>query len=243
MSSRTALITGAASGIGAAIARQLSMAGYKLILVDRDSEPLQRVCDEMQEAAIQLVLDITDSAAVDSLPTNIDEDFLPINVLVNAAGHDPGGTTRFDLGDPDDWDSAIQTNLIGTMRVTRALLPEMVARNQGDIINIGSIAGIRIMPDMVAYTTSKAGIHAFSDMLRADLQDSSIRVTEILPGLTKTDLIRKRYGGDEQRAQEYYERFKMALDPEDIAQAVEFVLSAPQHAVLAQMVILPNNRW
>jgi 3-hydroxy acid dehydrogenase / malonic semialdehyde reductase len=96
---------------------------------------------------------------------------------------------------------------------------------------------------MAAYTTSKAGVHAFTHALRADLAETAIRVIEILPGLTRTDLIRKRYRGDRRRAEEYYERFKMALDPQDVAGAILFALNAPRHAVLAQITILPNNRW
>ena len=96
---------------------------------------------------------------------------------------------------------------------------------------------------MTAYDTSKAGVHAFSDHLRADLSKTGIRVIEILPGLTKTDLIRKRYRGDEQRAREYYARFELALEPDDVARTVVYALDAPRHMVLAQAVILPRNRW
>ena len=175
--------------------------------------------------------------------------FQPIAVLINNAGHDPGGTTRFDLGNADDWQSAIETNLLGTMRVTRALLPGMIERNAGDIVNIGSIASLRLVPTMAAYTTSKAGVHAFTDALRADLAETAIRVIEILPGLTRTDLIRKRYRGDRRRAEEYYERFKMALDPQDVAAAILFALDAPRacgaranHDLAEQSVVTRYSR-
>jgi 3-hydroxy acid dehydrogenase / malonic semialdehyde reductase len=239
----TALITGAASGIGAATARRLVAAGWRVVLADRDAAPLAALGAELGAAAATLALDVTDNAAVDALPATIPAAFKPITALVNNAGHDPGGTTRFDLGSADDWQSAIETNLLGTMRVTRALLPEMVARNRGDIVNLGSIAGIRLVPTMAAYITSKVGVHGFSDALRADLAETAIRVTEILPGLTKTDLIRKRYRGDQRRADEYYDRFKLALDPDDVASAIVFALSAPRHAAIAQITILPVNRW
>jgi 3-hydroxy acid dehydrogenase / malonic semialdehyde reductase len=238
-----ALVTGAASGIGAAIARRLIEAGYRAALLDRDRHLLDAVRSELGPRSHALLLDITDKHAVAALPATLPPEFAAVRVLVNAAGHDPGGTTRFDEGDADDWASAIETNLIGTLRVTRAVLPGMVARNAGDIVNIGSIAGIRIVPDMAAYNTSKAGIHAFSDHLRTDLRDTAIRVIEILPGLTKTDLIRKRYRGDEQRTDEYYARFKIALEPDDIARTVLYALNAPAHMVLAQAVVLPANRW
>ena len=238
-----ALITGAASGIGAATARRLVETGWRMVLVDRDAAAVAALRDRLGVATTALPLDVTDHAAVDALPTTIPAEFRPITALINNAGHDPGGTTRFDLGSADDWHSAIETNLLGTMRVTRALLPDMVARNSGDIVNIGSIAGIRLVPTMTAYITSKVGVHGFTDALRADLAETAIRVTEILPGLTKTDLIRKRYRGDQRRADEYYERFKLALDPDDVASAIEFALSAPRHAAVAQITILPVNRW
>jgi NADP-dependent 3-hydroxy acid dehydrogenase YdfG len=97
--------------------------------------------------------------------------------------------------------------------------------------------------NMAAYTASKAGVHAFSDVLRADLRETAVRVTEILPGLTRTDIIRKRYKGDEARAREYFARFEMALEPEDVARAVLFALDRPGHATVAQVVVLPANRW
>ncbi len=238
-----ALLTGAASGIGAATARALVASRRRVVLVDRDLGSLVSLAAELGPATTALHIDVTDNAAVDALPESIPASFRPIAALINNAGHDPGGTTRFDLGSADDWQSAIETNLLGTMRVTRALLPGMIERNAGDIVNIGSIASLRLVPTMAAYTTSKAGVHAFTDALRADLAETAIRVIEILPGLTRTDLIRKRYRGDRRRAEEYYERFKMALDPQDVAAAILFALDAPRHAVLAQITILPNNRW
>lgn len=238
-----ALVTGAASGIGLQIARRLLEAGHRTVLVDRDEAKLAEAPAGIGEDAFALPLDIGDKAAVDSVLSVIPDAFLPIDVLVNAGGHDPGGTTRFDRGDPDDWASAIETNLVAMMRVTRAVLPSMVARDYGDIVNIGSIAGLRIVPDMTAYNTSKAGVHAFTDQLRADLAETSIRVIEILPGLTRTDLIRKRYRGDAARAEKYYARFGMALEPDDIARTVLYALEAPRHMVLAEAVVLPSNRW
>ena len=240
---RIALLTGAASGIGAAIARRLAGAGHRVVLLDRDTDALDALSNELDSQCLALAVDVTDSASVDALPRDIPDEFQPISALINCAGHDLGGTTRFDLSDPDDWRSVIETNLVGTMRVTRAVLPAMVERNSGDIVNIGSIAGLRLVPTMAAYTASKAGVHAFSDVLRADLAETSIRVTEILPGLTKTDLIRKRYRGDRERADDYYARFEMALEPDDVASTVMFALDAPIHVMLAQIVILPNNRW
>jgi 3-hydroxy acid dehydrogenase/malonic semialdehyde reductase len=241
--SRTALVTGAGSGIGQAIAVLLHEAGLRVVLVDKDAAALKRTQLAMDGAGAIVQIDISDAGQVDALPNNVPEHFRPLDVLVNAAGHDPGGTTRFDQGSADDWASAIETNLLGTMRVTRSLIQDMLEHGRGDIVNIGSVAGLRIVPDMTAYNTSKAGLHAFSDQLRADLADTPLRVIEILPGLTKTDLIRKRYRGDEKRTADYYQRFGMALEPEDIARTVLYALNAPPHMVLAQALVLPVNRW
>lgn len=238
-----ALVTGAASGIGRAIAGALAAAGHRVVLADIDLKGAKELAAELGAGATALQLDVTDRARVDRLPELIPADFGPIDILVNNAGHDIGGRTRFDLGSADDWSSIIDTNLNGLMRVTRAILPGMVQRNTGDIVNVSSISAIRMVPDMAAYTASKAGVRAFTDILRADLAETSIRVTEILPGLTKTNIILKRHRGDRVLEQEYYERFKMALDPADVARSVMFALDQPPHVQVAQLYILPVNRW
>jgi 3-hydroxy acid dehydrogenase/malonic semialdehyde reductase len=238
-----ALVTGAAGGIGSAIADSLVEAGHRVVLADLDGAAAARLAERLGPAAWPLRLDVTDNAAVDRLPEVIPEGFGPIDILVNNAGHDIGGRTRFDLGPADDWSSIIDTNLTGLMRVTRSLLPGMVERNRGDIVNMSSISAIRLVPDMAAYTASKAGIRAFTDILRADLAETSLRVTEILPGLTRTGIILKRHRGDRKLEQEYFERFKIALEPADIARSVLFALDQPPHVQIAQMFILPVNRW
>jgi 3-hydroxy acid dehydrogenase/malonic semialdehyde reductase len=240
---RKALVTGAGSGIGKAIATGLAEAGHRVVVADIDERSAAKTAAELGKKAIPLRLDVTDKPAVDALLDTIPKAFQPIDILVNNAGHDIGGRTRFDLGAADDWSSIIETNLAGTMRVTRAILPQMVARNSGDIVNMSSISAIRLVPDMAAYTASKAGIRAFTDILRADLAETAIRVTEILPGLTRTNIILKRHRGDRNLEREYFERYRIALDPADIARSVMFALSQPSHMQIAQMYILPVNRW
>ncbi len=237
------MITGAASGIGEAVARALAAAGHRVVLADLDLAGAMKLAHDIGEQAAPLQLDVTDRKRVDALPDLIPPAFRPIDILVNNAGHDIGGRTRFDLGAADDWSSIIDTNLNGLMRVTRALLPDMVRRNTGDIVNISSISAIRQVPEMAAYTASKAGVRAFTDILRADLAETGIRVTEILPGLTKTNIILKRHRGDRALEQEYFERFKIALDPADVARSVLFALDQPPHIQIAQLYILPVNRW
>ena len=147
------------------------------------------------------------------------------------------------MGSADDWAAIVETNLIGLMRITRAFLPDMVRRNTGDIVNMGSIAALRIVPDMAPYNASKAGIHMLTDVIRGELAETGIRVTEIMPGLTRTGIILTRYRGDRAQEKDYFDQFKMALNPEDIARSILFVLSQPRHVQVAEMVALPVNRW
>ena len=241
--SGTVLITGAAGGLGRAIVNELVGSGSRVVLVDRDAAAVQAQGEEIGANAFPLQLDITDSAKVDRLLELIPDAFKPIDVLINNAGHDIGGRTRFDVGSPDDWADIIQTNLIGLMRVTRAVLPAMVARNAGHIVNVSSINAVRIIPDMTAYSTSKAGVHMFTETLRGELAETAIRVTELQPGLTKTNIIVTRYRGDREKEKAYFDQFKMALEPADVARAVAFAISQPPHVQIAEIMILPVNRF
>ena len=119
----------------------------------------------------------------------------------------------------------------------------MIARGRGDVINVGSVNALRVIPDMAAYSASKAAVHAFSDGLRADLANTPIRVIEILPGLTRTDIVVRRFRGDRARAEAYYESFGMALQPDDIAAGVLFAINQPPQVTIAQLVIMPSNRY
>ena len=240
---QTAFVTGAAGGMGKAICAALIASGRRVVAADRDAEKLAGVIAELGDAAYPLVLDITNNAAVDSCLEGLPAAFGAIDILVNNAGHDIGGRKRFDLGSADDWSAIIETNLIGLMRVTRAILPGMVARNRGDIVNMGSISALRYVPDMAPYSASKAGVHMLSDILRGELAKTPIRVTEMMPGLTRTGIISARYRGDADETRRYFEEFGMALDPEDVARCILFALDQPPHVQMAQMVVLPSNRW
>lgn len=199
VSRRNAVVTGAAGGMGRAITRALLDGGRQVVLVDRDAESLRALAAEMGDNTFAVQLDITDAENVDRLLELIPDAFKPVDILVNNAGHDIGGRTRFDVGAADDWSNIISTNLIGLMRVTRSILPDMVARNAGHIVNISSINAVRIVPDMAAYSTSKAGVHMFTETIRGELAETAIRVTEIQPGLARTNIIVTRYRGDRQR--------------------------------------------
>jgi short-subunit dehydrogenase len=239
----TAVVTGAAGGIGKAISSALLDQGYRVALVDRDEAALLALAKDLGGDTCTLAIDVTSTASVDRLPTLLPAAFQVVDVLVNNAGHDIGGRQRFDQGSVDDWSAIIETNLIGLMRITHALLPQMVARNKGDIVNISSISALRLVPDQAPYSASKAGVHMLSDILRGELAHTGIRMTEIMPGLTRTGIIKSRYRGDEAKTKAYFEQFGMALDPSDIARSVIFALSQPPEVQVAQVVILPTNRW
>jgi 3-hydroxy acid dehydrogenase/malonic semialdehyde reductase len=241
--SRNALLTGAAGGMGRAITRALIESGRGVVMVDRDDESLRTFATEMGDSTFAVQLDITDAKNVDRLLDLIPDAFKPIDILINNAGHDIGGRTRFDIGSPDDWSNIIATNLIGLMRVTRSILPDMVKRNAGHIVNISSINAVRIVPDMAAYSASKAGVHMFTETLRGELAETAIRVTEMQPGLARTNIIVTRYRGDRQKEKEYFDQFKIALDPADVARSIVFALDQPPHVQIAEMMILPVNRY
>lgn len=240
---KTAFVTGAASGIGRAIATSLQAEGARIVLADRQAEALQALASQLGGEVFALALDITDASAVDACLEHVPAELRDIDILVNNAGHDIGGRIRFDQGSPDDWSAIIETNLIGLMRVTRAILPGMVARGRGDIVNMSSISALRIVPEQAPYSASKAGVHMLSDIIRGELAETPLRVIEIIPGLTRTNIVTTRHRGDEEAARQYFERFGMALDPEDVARCVMFALSQPPHVQIAQMFVLPTNRW
>ena len=240
---RNAVVTGAAGGMGRAITEALLESGRRVVLVDRDPESLRQFAAKMGDSTFPIQLDVADAKSVDRLPDLIPNAFKPVDILINTAGHDIGGRTRFDVGPADDWSGIIQTNLIGLMRVTRSILPDMVKRNSGHIVNISSINAVRIIPDMAAYSTSKAGVHMFTETLRGELAETAIRVTEMQPGLTRTGIILTRYRGDRKKEKDYFGQFKLALDPADIARSILFALDQPPHVQIAEMMILPVNRY
>lgn len=239
----TALLTGAAGGMGRAIAKALVAAGHKVVLVDRDDAKLKALAVELGASTTPVALDITDTAKVAALPDLVPAAFRPVDILINNAGHDVGGRKRFDEGSAEDWAAIVETNLIGLMRVTRAVLPDMVRRNTGDIVMMSSINALRIVPDMAPYSASKAGVHMLTETIRGELAETGIRVTEINPGLTRTGIILARYRGDRAQEKAYYDQFKLAMEPEDVARTIMFALAQPRHLQIAQVVILPLNRY
>jgi NADP-dependent 3-hydroxy acid dehydrogenase YdfG len=176
---------------------------------------------------------------VESLLSRLPDDWRSIDILVNNAGHDEGGRRRFDEGSADQWASIIETNVIGLIRTTRAVIPAMVERDHGHIVNIGSIAGISPYATGTIYSGSKHAVHGFSESLRLDFAGTGIRVTEILPGLVRTNFALTRWH-DQTRADSFYDDFGVCLVPEDIARTVLFAIQQPPNVVISQLVVVPS---
>jgi NADP-dependent 3-hydroxy acid dehydrogenase YdfG len=236
---KTILITGATSGFGAACARRFAAAGWRLVLAGRRRERLESLQAELGDAvAATLVLDVrqrrTVVAALQSLPE--------IDVLLNNAGLALGLEPAWQA-DLDDWETMVDTNIKGVMYCTRALLPGMVARNRGHIINIGSTAGSWPYPGGHVYGATKAFVQQFSRNLRADLLGTKVRVTNLAPGMAESEFSQVRFKGDEQRAANVYQGVE-PLRPEDIAEIVLFVASLPSHVNVNTLEVMPvGQSW
>lgn len=237
-SSPVVLVSGASSGIGEAICRLLIKQAYRVVGAARNESRLQQLAAELGEGFYPLVLDVTDSAAVAGVQQALPRELHDIEVLVNNAGHDIGGRRLFDEGSAEQWCDIIETNVQGTIRLTRALIEGMLARGSGHILNMGSIAGIKSYATMTAYVSSKYAVHGFSETLRLDYAGSGIRVTEIMPGLVRTGFAQQRLG-DAQQAREFYDDAEQCLQPEDVARIVIYAIQQPKHVEIAQLVVLP----
>jgi 3-hydroxy acid dehydrogenase/malonic semialdehyde reductase len=226
-SSHVVFITGASSGIGAAVARRFAASGARLVLAARRLDRLTALSTELGAAAHLIQLDVRDRAeslrAVESLPAA----FAEVTVLVNNAGG-AHGLEPAQEANLDDWETMVDTNIKGVLYLTRALLPGMVQRDRGHIINIGSVAGSYPYPGGNVYGGTKAFVEQFSLNLRADLAGRRVRVTNIEPGMTETEFSLVRFKGDEDKAKAVY-RGVPALSADDVAEAVLWCASQPEH--------------
>jgi 3-hydroxy acid dehydrogenase / malonic semialdehyde reductase len=238
---RIALVTGASSGIGLAVARMLIERGLRVICTARKAERLEAAVAELGERAHPLALDVTDPQATASLIERLPAPLREIDVLINNAGHDLGGRRRFDEGDVEDWATIIETNVTGIIRVTHAVIPGMLARNRGHIVNLGSIAGQKVMRHGNIYNASKFAVRALTEGLRLDYADTDLRITEILPGITRTGFAAARHRDDEARAQAFYDGFPATMTAEDVARTILFALDQPPHVNIAQLVVVPTR--
>ena len=237
--SLTTLVTGATSGFGMATARRFVHDGHRVIAVGRRADRLAALRDELGEKLYPLTLDVTDSNAVAALPGTLPEEWRRIDVLVNNAGLALGLEPAYQasLG---DWDLMVETNVVGLMHVTRALLPSMVERNLGHVVNLGSPAGSYPYPGGHVYGASKAFVKQFSLNLKSDLTGTGVRVTNIEPGLAGgTEFSQVRFHGDADKAEKVYEGTQ-PLTAEDVAEAIAWVVGLPAHVNINRIEMMPT---
>jgi len=236
----TVFITGATSGIGKATAEFLAKHSYRLILCGRKEDRLKELKQTLgkQTAITTLQFDVRDKEAVFSAIESLPENFREIDVLINNAGN-AHGLSSIQEGDINDWDAMLDINVKGLLYVSRAILPKMIERNSGFIVNIGSTAGKEVYPNGNVYCASKSAVEAINKGMRMDLNQYNIRVSAIHPGLVETAFSDVRFKGDTERAKKVYQGYK-ALRPEDIAEIIHFVITRPYHINIEDLVVFPS---
>ncbi|MCC7298403.1 MAG: SDR family NAD(P)-dependent oxidoreductase [Bacteroidia bacterium] len=236
------LITGTSSGIGEACARMFAQNGYDIILNARRIERLQNLKDQLEKDykinCLLLPFDVRKKEEVNASISAIPYDWQNISVLVNNAGL-AAGLSRFYEGDSDDWDTMIDTTVNGLLYVTRAVVPLMISRNHGHIINIGSIAGKEIYDKGNIYCSTKHAVDALNRSMRLELSESGIRVTAVNPGAVETEFSIVRFHGDTERAKQVYKGFENLI-ANDIADAVYWAASRPSHVNINDIIIMPT---
>jgi len=233
-------ITGASSGIGAATARAFAQTGATLVLAARRSERLRELAAQLTVTSHLITLDVRDRAAVHAAVEAIPPAFRDIDVLVNNAGLSRGFEPLHE-GSEDDWDEMVDTNVKGLLYVTRAVLPGMVARRRGHVINIGSVAGHETYPRGNVYCASKAAVRALNKGMRLDLLGTGIRVTTVDPGLVPTEFSEVRFHGDRERAAKVYEGTR-PLSAADVADAIVWCASRPAWVNVEEMLLMPTDQ-
>ena len=239
---KTILITGATSGIGLACAYRFAKEGNNVIITGRRAERLDKVKNDLTKDygidVLALNFDVRDKDAVFENLENLPEKWKDIDVLVNNAGLAVGLNT-IQEGVIDDWERMIDTNIKGLLYVTRAILPGMVKRKKGHVVNIGSIAGKEVYPNGNVYCATKHAVDALTKAIRIDAVNAGIKVTQIAPGAVETEFSIVRFKGDKQKADSVYKGFE-PLHPEDIADAVYYVTDLPPHVTINDLLIMPT---
>lgn len=237
---KTAFITGATSGIGRAIAKRLAQEGFLLILCGRRKDRLNELQVELSKKTFvhTLQFDVRDKEKVQEQIKGLPKEFNEIDILVNNAGN-AHGLDPIQDGNIDDWDAMMDINVKGLLYVSKAILPGMIERNSGFIINIGSTAGKEVYPNGNVYCASKHAVNAINKGMRMDLNRYNIRVSAIHPGLVETEFSDVRFKGDTKRAKKVYQGYQ-PLKAEDIADIVHFVLTRPYHVNIEDLVVFPT---
>lgn len=237
------LITGATSGIGLACAKKFAENGDKLILTGRNGQRLAEISNSLKDKNVKvltLAFDVRDREAAIQSFNNLPEEWKEIDVLVNNAGLALGLEPEYE-GSLEDWETMIDTNIKGLLTMTRLVVPGMVKRNRGHIINVGSIAGDAAYAGGNVYCATKAAVKAITDGLRIDVAHTAIRVTNLKPGLVETNFSNTRFHGDTDRAAKVYEGIKPLIG-DDIADVAVYAANAPEHVQIAEVTILATHQ-
>ena len=237
---KTVLITGATSGIGLATARIFAQNNYRLIICGRRADRLKELEEELssQTEIASLSFDVRDNAAVTEKIGSLAAPFNEIDILINNAGNAHGLSTVQE-GSLEDWDAMIDINVKGLLYVSKAIVPGMVERGRGHVINIGSIAGKEVYGKGTVYCASKFAVDAISTGMRIDLNANGIKVSEVKPGAVDTEFSLVRFKGDKERADSVYDGFT-PLSAEDVAEVIYFVASRPPHVNIADSIVFPT---
>ncbi len=237
---KTAFITGASSGIGRATAREFAKHGIRLVICGRRKDRLENLKIELgSKTDVHILLfDVRDKEAVANAIAGLPDDFSQIDILVNNAGN-AHGLDPIQTGSIDDWDAMMDINVKGLLYVSKAIIPQMVARRSGHIINVGSLAGKEAYPNGTVYCGSKHAVDAINKGMRMDLNTSGIRVGAVNPGLVETEFSNVRFKGDQDRADSVYQGFE-PLTAEDVAGVIWFMVSQPPHVNIADLLLLPT---
>ena len=240
---KTILITGATSGIGQACARKFAENGDRLILTGRNEQRLAEIKKELTEKGtdvLTLAFDVRDREKAEKYIAELPAEWQTIDVLVNNAGLALGLEPEYE-GNLDDWETMIDTNIKGLLTMTRLIVPGMIERNSGHIINVGSVAGDAAYAGGNVYCATKAAVKALSDGLRIDVANTAVRVTNLKPGLVETNFSNIRFYGDTDRAANVYKGIK-PLTGDDIADVAVFAANAPAHVQIAEVLILATHQ-
>lgn len=233
--SKIALITGASSGIGKATALKLAESGFNLIICGRRREKLEELAQQLTTKSQILTFDVRDVNAVNEAINSLPSEWKNIDVLVNNAGNAHGLST-IDQGDIADWDAMIDGNVKGLLYVSKAVIPGMVDRKMGHIVNISSVAGKQTYENGAVYCASKKGVEAISEGMRLDLTRHGIKVTNVAPGAVHTEFSEVRFKGNQERADKVYQGYE-ALKAEDIADVIAYAVNAPDHVTIADVTV------
>lgn len=243
MERKVALITGATSGIGEACARKFANGGYNLVITGRNVDRLKAVEQQARQLGadvLALEFDVRDRKAAAAAVESLKGKWAVIDVLINNAGLALGLDKEYE-GDLEDWETMVDTNVKGLLTMTRLIVPGMVERNKGHVINIGSVAGDAAYAGGSVYCATKAAVKAITDGLRIDVAHTAVRVTNVKPGLVETNFSVIRFHGDKQRADNVYKGIK-PLTGDDIADVAFYAASAPEHVQVAEVLVLATHQ-